>query len=209
MLSRNDVIKVLMKCAGYDNQHTPDDSDMTIMAWQEHFEDFPSVTPEDAMLAVKEYHRVPRDRMVQPADISLIARKYSRERFERSALDSPERLRLEEVCNTKAAPEAALEAAHPVAGGELGTGVVGGGGNAEKTGTEEISRQRRLAIEQFAQQVGKPTPEIENRYLAKLAQQRRAAAKPAPLPCPECGLLEPCEHDKEEVAGGLDNARPA
>jgi hypothetical protein len=201
MLSRNDVIKVLMKCAGYDNQHTPDDSDMTIMAWQEHFEDFPGVTPEDAMLAVKEYHRVPRDRMVQPADISLIARKYSRERYERSDLDSAERRRLEEVCNTKAAPEAALEAADSPAGGELGTGAVGGGGGAEKNATEEMSRQRRQAIEAFAQRVGKPTPEIENRYLANLAQQRREGANPVKVPCPDCGLLDPCEHDEQEVAG--------
>lgn len=206
MITGKDIIDALIKCSGYDSAHTPKPSEVVIEAWQEHFLDFPSVTRDDLLQAVKEYHRTPRDVQLQPAHISLIARKYSRERFERSELDSPERLRLEEVCNTKAAPEAALEAADPPAGGELGTGAVSGGAGAEKNATEEISRQRRLAIEQFAQRVGKPTPEIENRYLANLAQQRREAAGPIKVPCPDCGLLDPCEHDKEEVATAEETA---
>jgi hypothetical protein len=201
VVTEDDVFDALTKCTGYDSAHTPKPSEIVVEAWMEHLSDFPSVTRQDLLDAVKEYHRTPRDVQLQPAHISAIARKYSRERYERSDLDSAERRRLEEVCNTKAAPEAALEAADSPSPAELGSGAVGGGGGAEKNATEEISRQRRQAIEAFAQRVGKPTPEIENRYLANLAQQRREGAKPIKVPCPDCGLLDPCEHDETEVAG--------
>lgn len=105
MLKENDVIDALIKCTGYDSQHTPRASEIVIDAWMEHFEEYPGVTREDLLQAVREYHRTSHDSQIQPAHLSQIARKYGRDRIEQSGADSDERRRLEAVANAKAAEE--------------------------------------------------------------------------------------------------------
>jgi hypothetical protein len=41
---------------------------------------------------------------------------------------------------------------------------------------------------------------VDDRYLLALAQQHRESGPAAPLPCPDCGSTDPCEHDKAESA---------
>lgn len=105
MITPDDVLDALSKAAAYDNQHCPKPHSILVSAWVEHFERFASaVTRDDLLEAVTEYHREPHDRMLQPADLSSIARALRRDRFERSDIDSPERLELEARIEAKAQP---------------------------------------------------------------------------------------------------------
>ncbi len=83
MITPTDIGRVLAKCSGYRPDKTPQASELVIMAWHEHFEDFPHLTVDDALEAVKRYHRDPQDRMIQPADISRVARDIHQDRSQR------------------------------------------------------------------------------------------------------------------------------
>jgi len=82
-ITTTEVGAILAKCAGYRPDKTPQPGELVIMAWHEHFTDFPHLTVADALEAVKRYHRDPQDRMIQPADISKIAREIRRDKAER------------------------------------------------------------------------------------------------------------------------------
>lgn len=84
MISKLDVGKVLAKCAYYAGDRTPQIDDGPIFAWWEHFQDFPYLTLDVVLDAVKFYYRDPHDRMVQPADISKVARELQQDRALRS-----------------------------------------------------------------------------------------------------------------------------
>ncbi|WP_071700199.1 zinc finger domain-containing protein [Mycobacterium heckeshornense] len=104
MITRDDILDALAKCAAYDNQHTPVPSRILVQAWVEHFEVYaPSIERGDLLAAVTEYHREPRDRMLQPADLSGIARAIRRDQLDREPLDSPRRIELEAKAERKAA----------------------------------------------------------------------------------------------------------
>ncbi|BBU22140.1 hypothetical protein [Mycobacterium xenopi] len=80
MITAEDVLDALTKAAAYDTSHTPRTSQMLIAAWVEHFNRYaPAVQREDLLAAVSEYHREPRNRMLQPADLSAIARALRRD----------------------------------------------------------------------------------------------------------------------------------
>lgn len=113
MISTTDIGRVLAKCAGYRPDKTPQPSQLVIMAWHEHFEDFQHLTIEDALEAVKRFHRDPQDRMIQPADISRIAREIRRDKSDRESDD--ERRRREALIDAKA--EGRLAAIAGFAGG--------------------------------------------------------------------------------------------
>src|SRR3954466_8469904 len=101
-------------CSGYDSQHTPAASELVVAAWLDHFQIFPNVTREDLLTAVREYHCTEHDKQLTPVALSSIARKYARDRYERSALDSDQRLAHEALCEAKGAEEiAAIESAAP------------------------------------------------------------------------------------------------
>jgi hypothetical protein len=88
MITRNDVLDVLTKAAAYDAAHTPKTSNMLIHAWLEHFESYaPNVQREELIAAVTEYHREPRDRMLQPADLSALCRALRRDALDRMEPD--------------------------------------------------------------------------------------------------------------------------
>ena len=99
-ITANNVGAILAKCGGYRPDKTPQPSEIVAMAWVEHFSDFPAVTLEDALEAVKVYHREPQDRMIQPADIGKVARAIRRDKSDRET-DEIRRLR-EELCDAKA-----------------------------------------------------------------------------------------------------------
>lgn len=95
-----DVGRILAKCSGYRPDKTPNYSELVAMAWIEHFEQFPAVTVDDALEAVKIYHREPQERMIQPADISKVARAIRRDKSDRES-EEQRRLR-EELLDAKA-----------------------------------------------------------------------------------------------------------
>lgn len=195
MVTLEDVGKALMRCSGYAPQIAPQPSEAVAAAWMEHFGDYPGVTGEDLMKAVKEFFRVPRERQVQPADISAIARKYARERFEASDLDSPERLALEAKCDSKAAPElSAVTAAAPKEGGGIRSLPP-----ANWKGRAALKGQDRLAeIKKFN---FAPNPLLEPPDPpAVLAAKQREAAPPTVPPCPDCAETQvPCSCDKDSA----------
>jgi hypothetical protein len=89
MIDNRDIGKVLGKCSWYAPDKTPQVNEGVLMAWMEHFGVFPKVDLGDALEAVKVYYQSPKDRMVQPADISKIARDIRRDRIDR--MDPDER----------------------------------------------------------------------------------------------------------------------
>lgn len=169
MITRNDIIDALTKSTGYDSAHTPQPSAIVIDAWVEHFEDFPALTRADLLMAVKDYHRQTHRENLQPADISTLARKYSRERFERSALDSPERIGHETLCDRKAADDPNVPA------------------------LEQAATTRRTKIEAYAGMFGLTGRQAEARmaaratdddlaYRRQLVDQARTSGPPQPMP---------------------------
>jgi hypothetical protein len=100
-ISTTDVGRILAKCSGYRPDKTPNYSELVAMAWIEHFSDFPHVTIDDALEAVKNYHREPHDRMIQPADISKIAREIRRDKSDRET--EQQRRARENMLDAKAA----------------------------------------------------------------------------------------------------------
>lgn len=200
MITDDDVIDALTKCTGYDIAHTPKPSVVVVQAWAEHFEDFPGVTREDLLRAVKEYHREPRDVMLQPSHLSRIARKYAQERYERSELDSPERLRLERMSDTKAAPDGpALPAGVSRAALTGSAGPPGSSGHPGNLSGRITALSERLSINAPARGAYHETAgHVVHPAIARIAEEARASSPPAPLPCPDCGSTQPCEHDNEE-----------
>jgi hypothetical protein len=186
MITRDDIIDALTKCSAYDAQHTPIPADIVLAAWQEHFELYPNVTRADLMAAVREYFTTRHVDQLTPYDLSTIARKYARDRYERSDLDSIERRNAEAVCDAKAAPDlAAIEAAAP-------------------------DRQRTIA--EYARRFGIGEREAEVRMqpgrgeanerdaIAVAVNHRRMEAPPVPIPCPECDeIANPCRCDATAV----------
>lgn len=100
MITTTDIGRVLAKCSAYRPDKTPQASEIVIMAWHEHFTVFPQLTVEDALEAVKRYHRDPQDRMIQPADISKIAREIHQDRSQR--WDDDDQADYEAFLNAKA-----------------------------------------------------------------------------------------------------------
>lgn len=192
MLTRDNIIDALTKCAGYDPVHFPRKSELIANAWCEHFNRWGGLTVQDLMEAVSEYYARPSQPVPQPADISVIARKLHRDRFDRLPLDAPERKAVEAVGDAKAAPEAQGGALPPGAAGEL---RALNSGCHVPAGTIERLRSQIGGIGTLAAlNAAGPNPAFR-----KHIQARNATAPPQPLPCPDCGALEPCEHDNQEV----------
>jgi hypothetical protein len=88
MITHNDALDALSKAASYDAAHTPRTSSLLIDAWIDHFTLYaPGVTRDHLLAAVSEYHREPRDRMLQPADLSAICRALRRDELDRTDPD--------------------------------------------------------------------------------------------------------------------------
>jgi hypothetical protein len=80
MIDRNDVLDALTMLTGNDTQHTPDPAEITVLAWVDHFCQFPRLTRDDLFAAVRRYCNEPRERLVQPQDVSRVAVALTSER---------------------------------------------------------------------------------------------------------------------------------
>lgn len=81
--------KVLAKCAAYDPRF-PRPSEAARQAWAEHIT-LKNAQEEDLLEAVSEWYAHPRERVPLPADISMIARDFARERRQRESSEQRER----------------------------------------------------------------------------------------------------------------------
>jgi hypothetical protein len=184
MITRQHVAAILAKCAAHDPRF-PKPSDALLEAWLEEWELFPHLTVDDGMAAVREYYSAPNQDVPLAADILVIARKYARDRYERSDLDSPERQSHEARCDELAAPDDAT--------------IVG----------------RAKAIASFAETFGvshaeaavRTRPEYADRNALDATAVEVAHARqsrPAePIPCPDCGSTDipcPCETTLDAAA---------
>lgn len=70
-----DVRKILAKCAAYSPARTPKESPAVAAAWAEHFAQYPHISMENALEAVRMYFNRPDTGLVEPCDISKIARE--------------------------------------------------------------------------------------------------------------------------------------
>lgn len=102
-LTTNDIIDALTKAAAYDAYHTPKTSHILLQAWKEHFDRFtPHATRQDILEAVTVYHRITREHMLQPADLSAIIRAATLDNLDRQPAESPPRIALEARSDAKA-----------------------------------------------------------------------------------------------------------
>ena len=85
MISYADVQRTLAMLTGNASDKTPDPAEVTFAAWMDHFAAFPQLTGSDLADAVRNYCRTPRERLVQPADISAIALDVARKREKQQA----------------------------------------------------------------------------------------------------------------------------
>jgi len=89
VINHDDVIDALTASGGYDAAHTPKTSRTLVAAWLDHFHRFaPNATREDLLAAVAEHHREPRERMLQPADLSGLCRAFRRDDLDRMDPDA-------------------------------------------------------------------------------------------------------------------------
>lgn len=86
MIRRDNCIEAIAKCTGYDPMHSPRQSELIANAWSEHFAQYPELTRDDLLDAVKEYYRTPQRPWPQPADISSVARVRHRDIADRAPL---------------------------------------------------------------------------------------------------------------------------
>jgi hypothetical protein len=108
VISIQDIRDVLTKCTGYDPVHFPRPSEVMADAWMEHFAMYPMISRDDVLGAITKYYMRPSQPVPQPADIRVLASDIRRERYERSGLDSVERLEHEAVCDAKGVEVAAV-----------------------------------------------------------------------------------------------------
>lgn len=101
-LTRDHVIDTMRKINAYDQRFSKP-AEIVIAAWCEHFEQYPTLTVEDTLEAVKMYYRKPGVEVPKPADISYVAREVRRERNERWT--DEDMAHFEALCNAKAAPD--------------------------------------------------------------------------------------------------------
>jgi hypothetical protein len=114
---------------------------------------YPMIARGDLLAAVAKYYMRPSQPVPQPADLRVLASEIRRERYERSGLDSAERLAHEAICDAKAAEVA-----------------------------PEVAEARRQAIARFAQSGFQPKPLTEAELRRRLVERRRKAAPPQPMP---------------------------
>lgn len=162
MVDSDDLIDGLTKIGAYDYQF-PRPSKIVVEAWLEHFEQYPALTRDDLLEAIKVYYRKPDVSPPKPADVSHLARELRRDRNSRWTDDDMDRF--EALCDSKAAPDddgllVAIAAAIPA--------------------TED---ERRRAIESFALSRKNTLSAAPKRTetVQELVARQRAAAPARPI----------------------------
>jgi len=81
VITLQDIGDALSKASGYAPDRVPVATELTVMAWREHFEQFPHLTRDDLLEAVTVFYREPHaDHLLQAADISKTARALHQDR---------------------------------------------------------------------------------------------------------------------------------
>lgn len=91
---------VLAKVSSYEPVF-PHPTEAMILAWAEQFA-IANIAQDQLLFAVARWFATPRDKPPKPADILALARAGREERFQRSGIDSEERLGYEDRCDFKA-----------------------------------------------------------------------------------------------------------
>lgn len=87
MITTDDCFDALQKATAYAPDRVPAPSEAVVMAWSEHFEQFPHLTRDDLLQAVTVFYREPHaDHLLQPAHISKTARALHQDRAMREPL---------------------------------------------------------------------------------------------------------------------------
>jgi hypothetical protein len=161
-----DAAAVLGKASLLDPRMPKPDKAGTL-AWAEILaERGAGLTLDDLLPAITMHYSTSTERLM-PATLIKLARERRRENFERSALDSPERRRLELVSDSKAAPD------DEPAGAVL---------------------DRREAVQRALDYIGGKFGNLDRPAFGK---GKLVEPAPAPVPCPDCGALGSCEHDEQ------------
>lgn len=84
MITRNDILDALTMLSGNDSSKTPKPDELTIRAWCDYFDDHLKWTGDDLCAAAHEYNKTPRERLVQPADLGEIIKRFYRDAYERA-----------------------------------------------------------------------------------------------------------------------------
>ena len=162
MISSDDLIDGLTKIGAYDYQF-PRPSKIVVEAWLEHFEQYPALTRDDLLDAIKVYYRKPEVSPPKPADVSHLARELRRDR--NSRWTDEDMVRFEALCDSKAAPDEREESLVAI---------------AAKPATED---ERRRAIESFVSSRKNTLSAAPRRpeTVQELVARQRAAAPPRPI----------------------------
>lgn len=98
MIDRNTVVRVLQQCSANANDKTPNPSEATIQAWLDYYAQYPYLTAADVFEATRQYCSAPRERLVQPQDIGVLARQIHQDVGQRRPTDhATEQVELEPV----------------------------------------------------------------------------------------------------------------
>lgn len=88
MIDATEAAAVLKKLSSNAPEKTPAPSKEVLNSWVEHFNHYPHLTFRQLMDAVTMYCKEPRERIVQPQDISQIARTLHQDSVMRNPLDA-------------------------------------------------------------------------------------------------------------------------
>lgn len=101
MIDKQGMVQVLAKCAASDGSRFPKPTEAMRDAWLEHFDDYPHVTLQEALEAVKVYYRDPDADVPRAANISKIARALHQDAIDRG-WDDEKQAQWEALCDAKA-----------------------------------------------------------------------------------------------------------
>jgi len=149
VIDESDIRLALMRCVGYDPVHFPKPSEVMLAAWIEHFRKFPKLERQNLIDAVAKYYDTPQRPVPQPADISVIARSFWRDEYDRGL----HRDEQEALCDSKSEPDE-IERRRAVIGRFVGE--IGKIGPAVKVPAESIAE---IVARQRASAPPQPIPE--------------------------------------------------
>jgi hypothetical protein len=177
--------QVLARCAGHDPWF-PNPDPMVVAVWAEQFAQ--SGLPRERL--IRGVFRAYRDNgsgfRPLPKDILAAARA---EGGDPASMTDEERRAHEALCDSKAAPDPPEVEAPP----------------PRPAITSPTSRAR--LVEQFAESHPGLDRAATQRVLAGVPR-RPSRDVPVPLPCPDCGSLQWCEHDEDEQQERERASRP-
>lgn len=107
MITGEDIGRAFWLASGLDPMRAPkpntdEELDGIVTAWRMFFEDYPLLTGDDLMQAVKMHYRKPGVSFPLPGDLRVLASEVRRDRLAREPLNGPTRAAHEALCDSKA-----------------------------------------------------------------------------------------------------------